>query len=375
MSTAALYAADGRSFAGAALPLVARTQLHGVRVALDAAGAAGGAGGRASLVWVLLGETHFQPYVLESIAQARLFSPNAPFFLVVDPGLARAAGWDTRLDALGVERINPTELEDDFGRAFTAAFSQLWDFHLQDHPLMAPAYDNQRNMKFTLYTSARLVALFQLMASRSLRRVVHVENDQMLYGSIQAVADAADNCGIRLAMTRINAELLTASVLYVSRATDLKDMLDFFLDAITQGPEHAFRIARSTYVTDMSLSAAYFDEARFRSGPASEVRSLSNSNDASCVEKHSGFFFDAGPLSQWCCGDFYNPGQRFIIKSGPCQVRFWDAPFEWRLLDPPGRLRVPVWNGTRAFNLHMHSKQLHLWRSNDPNISMRWPPS
>lgn len=370
--TAALYA-DGRSFAGAALPLVARTQLHGVRVVSDAYGTAGGAGGRASLIWVLLGETHFQPYVLESIAQARLFSADAPFFLIVDPLLAHGAGWDARLDALRVERINPTELEDDFGRDFTAAFSQLWDFHLRDHPVMAPVYDDQRNIKFTLYTIARLVALYQLMAARSLKRVVHVENDQMLYGSIETVADAADACGIRLAMARTNAEMLTASVLYASRATDLKDMLDFFLDAITQGPERAFRIARSTFVTDMSLSAAYFDDALLRPGTARAVRSLPNTNDGSCLALKSGFFFDAAALSQWCCGNFFEPGRHFSFKLEFSQVPYWDAPFEWRLLEPPNSLRVPIWNGSRAFNLHMHSKQLHLWRSTDSNTSLRWP--
>ena len=46
----------------------------------------GGMGGsEASLVWVLLGDTHYQPYLLESIRQARVFNPTELFFLVVEP--------------------------------------------------------------------------------------------------------------------------------------------------------------------------------------------------------------------------------------------------------------------------------------------------
>jgi hypothetical protein len=64
-----------------------------------------------------------------------------------------------------------------------------------------------------------------------------------------------------------------------------------------------------------------------------------------------------------------------MYKNPESEVQYWNASFEWRLLDPPNRLRVPFWNGTRVFNLHMHSKQLHLWRSTDSDISMGWNPA
>jgi hypothetical protein len=65
-----------------------------VSIGSGAGGGGGGAGGvssggmggsEASLVWVLLGDTHYQPYLLESIRQARVFNPNELFFLVVEP--------------------------------------------------------------------------------------------------------------------------------------------------------------------------------------------------------------------------------------------------------------------------------------------------
>ena len=44
-----------------------------------------GAPGAASLIWVMLGDSHFQPYLMESIRQARLFNRDEFFFVVVDP--------------------------------------------------------------------------------------------------------------------------------------------------------------------------------------------------------------------------------------------------------------------------------------------------
>jgi hypothetical protein len=38
----------------------------------------------------------------------------------------------------------------------------------------------------------------------------------------------------------------------------------------------------------------------------------------------------------------------------------------WRVVDG---LRRPFWNGSAVFNLHMHSKQLHLFRSSDAAMS------
>lgn len=39
---------------------------------------------RATLVWVLLGDTHFQAYILESMRQAKLLNPESDLWLVCD---------------------------------------------------------------------------------------------------------------------------------------------------------------------------------------------------------------------------------------------------------------------------------------------------
>lgn len=52
------------------------------------------------------------------------------------------------------------------------------------------------------------------------------------------------------------------------------------------------------------------------------------------------------------------------------ETKYWAGDFQWRTVrgdaDAGGAdVRRPFWNGVPVFNLHMHSKQLHLWRSDE----------
>ena len=59
--------------------------------------------GSASLVWVMLGDSHFQPYLMESITQARIFNPTDFFFVVVDAAhLNDTHPWCKQMDDLNV---------------------------------------------------------------------------------------------------------------------------------------------------------------------------------------------------------------------------------------------------------------------------------
>jgi hypothetical protein len=146
----------------------------------------------------------------------------------------------------------------------------------------------------------------------------------------------------------------------------------------------------------MSLTASYYD--LHRAAGSRNVTTLPQQWDGSCLFRETGgLVFDALPLGTWCCGSFTHPRNHLKEKMGESATPYWDYPFAWRSVPlPPGTdaallvdldgnrwgagrrgaygggggstgegLRAPFWNGTRAFNLHMHSKQLHLWRSTD----------
>ena len=334
----------------------------------------------ATLVYVCLGDTHFQSYLLESIWQARIFNPASRVLLVADEAwLGPAHPWVPALEEARVERIPYARLADNATAAFGEAYERLWDELGRRVGAMQPTLNHRTNMAFTQMTMLRLAALRRLVDTEGLTRVVHVENDQMLYGSIDALADAADACGAALAMTRVGARMAPA-VLYAASAPPLGAMLDFIEWAVRAGPDTAANIARSTYATDMSLSAAFFDYQR-EQGNGTLYASLPGMGDGECIAAHSGMLYDAAGLGTWVAGDFYQPKSFFSVRLGESAVRYWELPFEWRVENgtaPAGApaaggaaergwdgLRRPFVNGTLAFNMHIHSKQLHLWSSRD----------
>ena len=339
----------------------------------------------ATLVWVMLGDPHFQAYLLESIWQARIFNPRTPFILVADAEwLPANHSWGQALDIAGVERVFYGSIADASTHAFGVAYEKLWDELGRRVGAMQPTLNHRTNMAFTQMTMLRLAALERLVAVRRLARVVHIENDQMVYGSVDALADAADACGAELAMTRVGARMAPA-VVYAASAPPLKKMLDFINWAVTAGPDTAVSVARSTYATDMSLSAAFFDAQR-EAGNGTAFASLPGAGDGSCIAEHSGLLYDAAGLGTWVAGDFYSPKRFAEVRLGESEVKYWELPFEWRVENVStardegaapggaagalglGTLRTPWWNGTRAFNLHVHSKQLHLWSSHDKEV-------
>jgi hypothetical protein len=359
----------------------------------------------ASLVWVLLGDPHFQPYLLESVRQARIFNKEELFFLVVDPHFfqwnhtwvpslqkykvrarARANGLPrapNARDALPPPRpdppplphpsrnqvvlVNYTTLQDPFVHDFEKNYQRLWDeLGRKLGAMMQPTINGKSNMDFTQVTMTRVVAVHQMMLVFGVERVVHIENDQMLYGSIQRVAAAAEACGVRLALTRLGVRMSYATM-FARDAAALKHMLDFILDAISHGVEHAIKVVDTKWVTDMSLPAAYFQQ---RATAGDEwAATFPHEPDTSCLAESSGFMFDALPLGAWCCGSFEKPRKHLSVKMEESETKYWKGDFQWRVVQDSEaggkRVRRPFWNGAPVFNLHMHSKQLQLWRSDE----------
>jgi len=256
--------------------------------------------------------------------------------------------------------MNHNTLYDPFVYEFSLNYERLWDeLGRKLGSMMQPTVNGKSNMDFTMVTMTRLVYVHQVMSLWNVERVIHIENDQMIYASIQKVSDAAGACGVKLAMTKLGERLAPATV-YAHDASALKDMLDFILGAINKGVEHAILVARTKWVTDMSLPAVYFSN-KLEEGDTSST-TFPSSNDDSCLSSHTALVFDGLPLGTWCCGSFEWPRQHLKIKMLESVTNYWDEVFEWRIVDG---LRKPYWNNTEVFNLHMHSKQLHLFRSSD----------
>ena len=292
-----------------------------------------------------------------------------------------------------------------------------------------PTLSSSTNYDFTNATLLRLVHVHNFMRGAALCDVVHIENDQMVYGSVRELAAAARACSKDFVIARVGPDRLAASVLYASSAArGLEPLVDYFLDAVSHGWDYAGAAASTLYVTDMSLTARYL--WRSLDAGLTNVTTWPSWHDGTCLSRElRGVTVDGAILGTWCCGDFIWPMSYFDIKLEEFADRtanLWDWPFAWALHPPPlgvpvqlatghagaqlwagGRnfrvedsgsegswrtvtggqldptlppprpagpgdlLRVPLWNGTRVWNLHMHSKNLHLWRSDeDGNITL-----
>ena len=337
-----------------------------------------------TIVYVMLGEPQFQHYLLYSIRQTRLMNPTSRIALVVGEALyTDRPEWIPELIGapLLVNLVNYSTLITNYVLDFQEHFVDLWD-GLKHGGFMVPTVTDEKgvgnaNYLFTQLTTERLFALQSLMHVYRLENVIHLENDQMVYASAAELVKASRKCDVNLAMSKIG-ERLAPAVVYVKDSLAILDMLDFMLEAVSNGRDHAIKIARSRWVTDMTLTAAYFDQKR--KGTAT----LPNHADDSCIYKNipGGLIVDGAPLGHWCCGAFGNGQENkfFQIKDEESEVAYWDHPFEWREEKEGGVeggggggksqtnsesrfIRKPYWNNLPVFNLHIHSKQLQLWGS------------
>jgi hypothetical protein len=336
-----------------------------------------------TIVYVMLGEPQFQHYILYSIRQTRLMNPKTRIALVVSEALyTDRPEWIPELieAPLLVNLVNYSMLLTNYVLDFQEHFIDLWD-GLKHGGFMVPTVTDEKgnanaNYLFTQLTTERLFALQSLMHVYKLENVIHLENDQMIYTSVDKVIKASKICNVHLAMSKIG-ERLAPAVVYIKDSAALLDMLDFMLEAISKGRDHAIKVAGSRWVTDMTLTAAYFSQKR------KGTTTLPNHADDSCIYKAipGGLIIDGAPLGHWCCGAFGNGQENkfFQIKDEESEVAYWDHPFEWREVEEDEeeegkgqvkmelvetiKMRKPYWNNLAVFNLHIHSKQLQLWGS------------
>jgi hypothetical protein len=337
------------------------------------------------LAYILLGDPHYQGYAIHAYRQTRLHNPSLRILLVVTPDFYESdigRAWLPELaHPLRIRVVNYTMLTSDYTALLQRRYTEVWEVLKPRIGYMLPTVNHKMNLQFTQYTMERLYALHGLLHAYGLKNVVHLENDQMIYGSVADVAAAARGCGVKLAMTRIGRRMAPA-VVYTADADALLDMLDFMLDSLSHGAEHAIKVAGTNWVTDMSLTAAYFDRQRAAAAERGEdesrrsITSFPGQKDGSCVFGSAQLVFDAAPLGHWCCGTFEKPKEYFAHRDGESEVRYWDREFEWRnVSETPGmrgagsaaaagrQYRVPMWDGMPVFNIHIHSKELHLWGS------------
>jgi hypothetical protein len=317
------------------------------------------------LVYVLLGTPLHQVWTLDSIRQARLFNPMARLMLVHTDELYRDRNdWIFELEDLGVHLVNFTAIADGWYAEFAANYERVWK---ENGRGMIPTVDDgtgvgRSNLNFAALTFERLGALYRTMQVHKMTHVLHVENDQMVYGTLGRVVKGAKDCGVRLAMTRAGRTQMAPAVVYAADAQALFGLLDFMNQVLAKGAAYASEVSKSGWVTDMSLTMAYFNmheeladkeeqelweatggggggdgaggaSAAVSTVPAANssrgIISFPNHPDRSCMWDKLRTVFDAAALGVWCCGSFFDPHKLMKAKLDISEVAYWDRPFEW----------------------------------------------
>jgi hypothetical protein len=395
------------------------------------------------------GSINYQYYLAESMRQARIWNPGVPFLLLVDDPerlWRERPHWALLLGQghLNVSVVDVGQLRDWELIHIEERMRDIWGPLAHNiGTMMMPSLAGGTNMAFTTVTLTRLVYLHHWLRARARAgSVVHVENDQMLYAHVGELVGPAQACGVDFALGRVAPARYAAAVLYLSGAPPLRRLLDFLVEALSHGWQHAAAAAGTYWVTDMSLTAAFVDRAREGNRSSSSVTTFPAPQEAQalraapleqghCLAQRMGVLVDAAVLGIWCCGDMGRGREWLRVQTEFAESpALFEAPFEWRRArveglgggaglgwvargeEAPGalpagaraavrvpskalaaqgleaggggaqwvsvgggeeaaggaaavQLRYPTWNGTRLFNLHMSSKMLHWWRSDD----------
>lgn len=217
---------------------------------------------------------------------------------------------------------------------------------------------------FWMFTTLRFFYIERLMTKLSLSDVIHIENDIMLYTSLDTVLKDAIDCDVRL--VRDSKTRVIPSVVYIKNTAAAAAMCDFI--------SHTF--SKSEFVNDMYLLSEFE-----RNPPCNLQVGLFNISPHVCVCR----IYDGAALGQYLGGiDWKNvQGYNNLSSNLKDTVRFAQSTSGFKnetctvdyayyryarqrtkKSDIVYMLKNPDMNNThRIANLHIHSKQLYRWSS------------
>ncbi len=306
------------------------------------------------LVFIHLGAL-IPAHTRDALAQARLFNA-CPIYLLAAASALEQFPIDPALAIITVpcESLSKSSAHLDFERRSTL--------------------DRTFRNGFWRFTTERFFHLESLMRERALEHVIHLENDVTLYVDLQELLPLFIKHYPNLAGTFDNDQRCIPGFLYLRSATSLAPLTEFIAAAFGPAPTQP--------VNDMSLLADY----RRKSGPAGfdclpivppdypgtlVSQAGHQSAQPEVYSQHADSFdslFDAAALGQYLGGvDPRNSAGKdsigFINESclfNPSLYSYASQP------DARGRSIPYLHTDKRAYrlnNLHIHSKNLHGFRS------------
>jgi hypothetical protein len=232
---------------------------------------------------------------------------------------------------------------------------------------------------FWHYTSARFFVLYAYLKSAGLTNVVHIENDVLIYYNVSTVFnDVEDSC---IYMPFDSYERNVASIMYIPNANILGQVLasyDYSKNDMYNFSKHCSKDPLSSVLNALSQENRRFFLNTLPicipiPGMSEEQLWISKSFSKSAQSGTEGalttFIFDAAALGQMVGGvDPRNIGgdtRGFVNEE--CVIKYNDyGTIVWINFKPYYRLHmkgIALERDIPIFNLHIHSKNLHLYSS------------
>lgn len=305
----------------------------------------------ANIIYVYLSET-LPDYIFVGLEQARLFNPKTNIFLIANESAlsqCRASLNKHAIIAIAAEHLLPSEAHRKFNSTSTLdthSYGGLWR-----------------------KSTERFFYIQELIALYNLKSTVHVEADVMIYFDLEEMREAL-SCYKGIGAVFDCDYRCIPSIIYIPNEKAMSHMIDFITQNASKGlfDMHIIGEYRNTYpaehIDNLPLIMPEYiqDHTLINSLGKTTSRPSSYCHNI----EHFKSIFDAAALGQYLGGTspvHGTPTPGFISET--CLFNPSHLIYEWRT-DGQGR-KVPfgIYNGHayRINNLHIHSKQLHFFKS------------
>lgn len=230
---------------------------------------------------------------------------------------------------------------------------------------------------FFQVTIERFFFLYDAMITLGLENILHLENDNLIYVNATELMIKLEKIYNRIATPRASKEMCCASLMYVPGQNALKDFLNYIN-----------RDSGDIYFNDMALLPAHIDAGRGDTLPTFtkkyfEINGLKRANGEKVGKDENGKeyynhsqelkgIFDCACIGQYIdgCDRKYHPDKTagFVNQESYLDPR--KICIQWEKSED-GLVRPYIYESDEkylAFNLHIHSKKLEKFMSNNENL-------
>lgn len=304
-----------------------------------------------------IGKKQFPNYIYDSIEQIRLFHIKNPIYLAMNKKVRNI----------------------DFARLEYLKCRIIWIEDLEKSAVHKKFNKNQKYKKFWKVTAERFFIIEEIMKKYQIQMAIHIENDNLIYCNLDFCQKIVCKEFDGIAFTKDNEDRIIAGIVFV---TDIKKLglINEYLSA--QHEKH--------FYSEMQIIGKYLTNYKYKLLPVIYPEYILENHIENSKLKYSymceefGGVFDAAAIGQYLGGkdkrnykDIMAANFDVIVST---RVEPYENPNAWYQVKnmnlswkkDENSLWVPhvstKWKSYKIFNLHIHSKELFRFKSNNRSI-------